>query len=184
MISDYIVVEEMKKYLSPQMRYTYESAERLDFLIKYSRLVVSRGLIPPQKERSEIISIVEKLMNDVLFMVKTRKKDKKDIKDFEDRMRDFSGKIEEYKKNILRASLGGDPKIIGEQMTVYLEAYATFLYSFILPVFKMLAVNLSLGSSEAWKGIENEFVNCAFNRMGLTYKEEEAKFGKKGEEES
>jgi len=155
---------EFKKCLSPRLRDIRNSAERMEVLLKITRMLVKQGKIPPIDKRSEILWHSDKLMQDVSFLVKTYI-EKEEISKWEKSISDYKKMVEDYKKEMLKIGFVGEPAVISYKIQNYLEAYSIFLYSYVFPNLESLSTSLSVNPKLAFSGLENEFTRCVISRL-------------------
>ena len=175
---------ELRSYLSPRLRQIYDSMKALMRRRDMARMLVMRGVLPPSKLRAEIMELTERMIGEMLRMVRTQFKEEPFlVKEFEKSVSELEKKKDELKAKLF-VSMRDD--IAPAQVMAFLDAVSTFIDSNIYPAFEYLSKTIALTPEKIWEAEEKIVADEMFKRMGIKPPEEEeetfGKFGEGGEE--
>lgn len=149
---------EFSKVLVPKLKSIYDTGKKLDTTLSIARMNSDRGLTPSSVQRNDVLRLCEKLIWDMLEVVKTHYKDDKDtIEKFDKNLAGMRKEIREYKKDLIE---GADPKEAHRQVISFMEAISTFKDSLIDPAFEELSNKMKLDQ-------EKIFAEQLFKRLGI-----------------
>lgn len=155
---------ELSKVLVPKLKSIYDTRKELNSIMDIARMNSDRGLTPSSVQRSSVLRLCEKLMWDMLEVVKTVYKDeKKTVEEFDDNLAGMRKEIKEYKRLLIE---GSDPKQVHRQVISFMEAISTFKDSLIEPAFEELSNQIKTGQ-------EKTFAEQLFKRLGVRLPTEE-----------
>jgi len=148
----------LSKFLVPKLKSIYDSRNELNFAIDIARMNSDRGLTPSSVQRSNVLRLCEKLMWDMLEIVKTAyKNDDKAIEKFDDNLAGMRKEIKEYKTKLIE---GADPDVAHRQVISFMEAVSTFKDSLIDPAFEEILNHIMTNQ-------EKIFAEQLFKRLGI-----------------
>ncbi len=148
----------LSNILVPKLKSIYDTRRKLNRIMRIARMVADRGMTPPSRQRSEVLRLSEKLMWDMLEVIKTNYKDDKEtIEKFDKSLTGLRNDIREYKKALIE---GSDPKVAHRQVISFMEAVSTFKDSLIDPAFEE-------NFNQIKNGQEKIFAEQLFKRLGV-----------------
>jgi len=178
-------VLKIRRYLSPRLEMIYEDALKLEKMISRAQRMATLGMLPPTTIREEVINLVERIKSNILMLVKTYIKDESKIEKFEEKMARLDKTTEEYRTQMLKIPMVGDPKHKAVQLTTYLNTYASFYRAYVVPIFLSIARKMAMDESKIFAPIERQFVKEAYDKLGFKIVDDKdlETFGEEEEEE-